>query len=155
MAREKKERTQAIKFGTDGWRGLIADDFTFDNLRIVAQACAEYFNKEFKAKRGIIVGYDTRFISDKFAQAAAEVLAANGIKVYLSDRPSPTPTTSYNIRLLGLNGGLIITASHNPGRFSGLKIKTPQGSPADQTVTHKVESYLYKTGVKTCPFPKR
>jgi alpha-D-glucose phosphate-specific phosphoglucomutase len=151
MAREKKERTQAIKFGTDGWRGLIADDFTFDNLRIVAQACAEYFNKEFKAKRGIIVGYDTRFISDKFAQAAAEVLAANGIKVYLSDRPSPTPTTSYNIRLLGLNGGLIITASHNPGRFSGLKIKTPQGSPADQTVTYKVESYLYKTKVKSIP----
>ncbi len=108
----KKTEIQKIKFGTDGWRGLIADDFTFENLRIVAQACADYFNKQFKAPRRIIIGYDTRFLSDKFAQAIAEVLAANEIKVYLSDRPSPTPTTSLNIRLLGLNGGLIITASH-------------------------------------------
>ncbi len=106
MAVKAKQRDSAIKFGTDGWRGIIADDFTFDNLRIVAQACAEYFNSEFKAKRGIIVGYDTRFISDRFAQVVAEVLAANGIKVYLSDRPSPTPTTSFNIRHMGLNGGL-------------------------------------------------
>lgn len=151
MAGKTTQKADVIKFGTDGWRGLIADDFTFDNLRIVAQACAEYFNDEFKARRGIIIGYDTRFISDKFAQAVAEVLAANGIKVYLSDRPSPTPTTSYNIRHMGLNGGLIITASHNPGRFSGLKIKTPKGSPADQTVTHKVESFLYKSKVKTVP----
>ncbi len=148
MAVKAKQRDSAIKFGTDGWRGIIADDFTFDNLRIVAQACAEYFNSEFKAKRGIIVGYDTRFISDRFAQVVAEVLAANGIKVYLSDRPSPTPTTSFNIRHMGLNGGLIITASHNPGGFSGLKIKTPQGSPADQTVTHKVESFLFRNKPK-------
>jgi len=145
----KKAEIQKIKFGTDGWRGLIADDFTFENLRTVAQACADYFNKQFKAPRRIIVGYDTRFLSDKFAQAVAEVLAANGIKVYLSDRPSPTPTTSLNIRLLGLNGGLIITASHNPGRFNGLKIKTQFGSPADQTVTQKVEAFLYKNKVKT------
>ncbi|MDD5073501.1 MAG: phosphoglucomutase/phosphomannomutase family protein [Candidatus Omnitrophica bacterium] len=145
----KKAEESKIKFGTDGWRGLIAEDFTFENVRIVAQACADHFNKEFKAPRRIIIGYDTRFISDKFARAVAEVLAANGIKTYLSDRPSPTPTTSYNIRLLGLNGGLIITASHNPGRFSGLKIKTPFGSPADQTVTHKVEAFLYKNKVKT------
>ncbi|MFA5338878.1 MAG: phosphoglucomutase/phosphomannomutase family protein [Candidatus Omnitrophota bacterium] len=144
----KRAEESKIKFGTDGWRGLIAEDFTFENVRIVAQACADYFNKEFKSPRRIIVGYDTRFISDKFAQAVAEVLAANGIKTYLSDRPSPTPTTSYNIRLLGLNGGIIITASHNPGRFSGLKIKTPFGSPADQTVTHKVEAFLYKNKVK-------
>ena len=150
----KKGITGEIKFGTDGWRGLIADDFTFDNVRTVAQACADYYNKEFKAPRRLIVGYDTRFISDKFAQAAAEVLAANGIKVYLSDRPSPTPTTSFNIRLLGLNGGLIITASHNPGRFSGLKIKTPHGSPADQSVTQKVEAFLYRNKVKSIPLAK-
>lgn len=147
----KKAEQSKIKFGTDGWRGLIADDFTFENVRIVGQACADYFNKEFKAPRRIIIGYDTRFISDKFAQAIAEVLAANGIKTYLSDRPSPTPATSYNIRLMGLNGGLIITASHNPGRFSGLKIKTPFGSPADQTVTHRIEALLGKGKLKTIP----
>ncbi len=138
-----------IKFGTDGWRGLIADDFTFENLRIVVQACADYFNKQFKPTRRIMIGYDTRFLSDKFARTAAEVLAANGIRVYLSDRPSPTPTTSLNIRLLGLNGGLIITASHNPGRFNGLKIKTQFGSPADHTVTQKIESFLHKNRVNT------
>lgn len=155
MAKEKVRKTCpalvskcGIEFGTDGWRGLIAEDFTFENVRAVAQACADYFNGQLKVPRRIIVGYDTRFLSDKFAQAVAEVLAGNGIKVYLSDRPSPTPTTSYNIRLLGLNGGLIITASHNDGRFSGLKIKTPRGSPADQTITHKVEAFLYKNRVK-------
>jgi alpha-D-glucose phosphate-specific phosphoglucomutase len=142
-------RKNGIKFGTDGWRGLIADDFTFENLRTVAQACAGYFNKQFKPPRRIIIGYDTRFLSHKFAQSAAEVLAANGIKVYLSDRPSPTPATSLNIRLMGLNGGLIITASHNPGRFNGLKIKTRFGSPADQAITQKVEAFLYKNRVKT------
>jgi len=142
-------RKGGIKFGTDGWRGLIADDFTFENLRTVIQACADYFNKQFKPPRRIIIGYDTRFLSDKCAQAAAEVLAANGIKVYLSDKPSPTPATSLNIRLLGLNGGLIITASHNPGRFNGLKIKTQFGSPADHTVTQKVEALLYKNKAKT------
>lgn len=146
--RMRKAEGSDIKFGTDGWRGVIAEDFTFANLRTVAQACADYFNEKFKAPRRIIIGYDTRFASDKFAQAAAEVLAANGIKTYLSDRPSPTPTTSYNIRLLGLNGGLIITASHNPGRFNGLKIKTPFGSPADQTVTRRVEALLGKNSVK-------
>lgn len=145
----KKEQDTKVKFGTDGWRGLIADDFTFENVRIVAQACADYFNREFKAPRRIIVGYDTRFSSDKFAQAVAEVLGANEIKTYLSDRPSPTPTTSYNIRSLGLSGGLIITASHNPGRFSGIKIKTPHGSPADETVTHKIEALLRKNKLRT------
>ena len=144
----KRAQESRIKFGTDGWRGLIADDFTFENVRIAVQACADYFNGEFKAPRRIMIGYDTRFISDKFARAAAEVLAANGITIYLSDRPSPTPTTSYNIRLMGLNGGLIITASHNPGRFSGIKIKTRFGSPADQTVTHKIETFLGKNKVK-------
>ena len=76
----KRVEESKIKFGTDGWRGLIAEDFTFENVRIVAQACADYFNKEFKTPRRIIVGYDTRFISDKFAQAVAEVWAANGRK---------------------------------------------------------------------------
>ncbi|MFH0771285.1 MAG: phosphoglucomutase/phosphomannomutase family protein [Candidatus Omnitrophota bacterium] len=145
----KKIETNKIKFGTDGWRGIIADDYTFDNLRVVAQACADYFNRQFKTqKKKIIVGYDTRFLSDKFAQAVAEVLAANGIKAFLSDRPSPTPAASLNIRLMGLNGGLIITASHNPASFNGLKIKTQFGSPADSSVTQKVEKYLFKNKVK-------
>lgn len=145
----KKTATAEIKFGTDGWRGLIAEDYTFENLRIVAQATADYLNRHLKAEKRIVIGYDTRFLSDKFAQTVAEVLAANSIKVYLSDRPAPTPTTSFTIRLLGLTGGLIITASHNPARFNGLKIKTRFGSPADNSVTHLVEGYLYKNKVRT------
>lgn len=145
----KRDYTPNIKFGTDGWRGVIAEDFTFANLRTVAQAAADYFNRQFKGQKRIIIGYDTRFLSDKFAQAVAEVLAGTGIKVFLSDRPSPTPTTSFTIRLLGLNGGLIITASHNPARFNGLKIKTQFGSPADTSVTQKVEKFLFKNKVKS------
>lgn len=145
----KKAICAGIKFGTDGWRGVIAEDFTFENARVVAQACADYFNEEFKSPRKIIVGYDTRFLSDRFAQAVSEVMAGNGIKTYLSDRPSPTPTTSFNIRLLGLNGGLIITASHNPACFSGIKIKTHFGSPADSAITHKVEKLLFRHKVQS------
>lgn len=140
-----------IKFGTDGWRGVIAEDFTFENLRIASQATADYFNRQFKREGKIIIGYDTRFLSDKFAQTTAEVLAANGIEVFLSDRPTPTPTTSFTIRLLGLSGGLIITASHNPARFNGLKIKTQFGSPADISITQKVEKCLFKSRVKFLP----
>lgn len=144
----KNDIIEKIRFGTDGWRGLIADDFTFDNLRTAAQACADYFKNHTKGDRSIIIGYDTRFLSDKFARAAAEVLAANGINVLLSDRPSPTPTVSFTIRLLGLHGGLIITASHNPAGFNGLKIKTRFGSPADASITRKIEKLLLKNKVK-------
>ncbi len=141
-----------IKFGTDGWRGVIAEDFTFDNVRVVAQAVADYLNRQFKGRKRILIGYDTRFLSDKFAEAAAEVLAANGIKVLISDRPVPTPTVSFTIRLLGLTGGIIITASHNPSRFNGFKFKTRFGSPAEPAVTNKIEKNLFKNKVKSIPF---
>lgn len=141
-----------IKFGTDGWRGIIAEDFTFENVRVVSQAVADYLDKHFRGKRRIIIGYDTRFLSDRFARAVAEVLAANGIKVLISDRPVPTPTVSFTIRLLGLTGGVIITASHNPSRFSGIKFKTQFGSPAESAVTNKIEKNLFKRKVRSITF---
>ena len=86
-----------IKFGTDGWRGIIAEDFTFDNVRICAQALADYLKQSNLAPRGLLIGYDTRFASEDFAKAAAEVVCANGIKVYLCDRAVPTPAVSYGV----------------------------------------------------------
>ncbi|MBM2832146.1 MAG: phosphoglucomutase/phosphomannomutase family protein [Dehalococcoidia bacterium] len=110
-------KANPIKFGTDGWRAVIAEDFTFDNVRICAQASADYVKQAGLAARGMVIGYDTRFASERFAAAAAEVLAANGIKVYLCPKPTPTPVLSYGIVALQAGGGIIITASHNPGEW--------------------------------------
>jgi len=98
-----------IKFGTDGWRAIISDDFTFDNVRIVAQAMADFVNKNYR-KKVLVVGYDTRFLSEAYAETVALVLAANGIKVVLSDCPTPTPSVSYSIWKRKLTGGVMITA---------------------------------------------
>ena len=133
-----------IKFGTDGWRGIIAQDYTFENLKIVSQAVADYLGKGKK----IAVGYDTRFLSKEFAQASAEVFAANGISVVLSDRAIPTPAVSLAVRAGKLDLGVMITASHNPAAYNGFKIKTTSGGAAGPEVTRKVESYLGKSPVK-------
>src|SRR3990167_708479 len=124
-----------IKFGTDGWRGIIAQDYTFQNLKIVSQAVADYLGKGKK----IAVGYDTRFLSKEFAQASAEVFAANGISVVLSDRAIPTPAVSLAVRAVKLDLGVMITASHNPAAYNGFKIKTTSGGAAGPEVTRKVE----------------
>lgn len=142
-----------IKFGTDGWRGLIADDFTFDSVRIVAQAISDYLNKEKLRPKAVVVGYDTRFLSDKFAEIASEVLAGNGIRVILSDRPIPTPVLSFTIKKERLSGGVMITASHNPAQFNGLKFKASFAGPADASITNKIESFLFKNKVKIKPLP--
>lgn len=131
-----------IKFGTDGWRAIIAEDFTFDNVRLCAQAWCRYLEEAGKTGRGLVIGYDTRYGSDRFAQAAAEVAVANGINVVLCDRPAPTPVVSHTIRHLGADGGIVITASHNPAEYNGFKIKDERSSSAPQEVVDQVESYL-------------
>lgn len=144
-----------IKFGTDGWRAVISDQFTFKNVRIVAQATAEWIHKDnpqFNEKR-VAVGYDNRFLSAEYARAFAEVLAGNGISVVLSDTSLPTPALSYAVTLLGGVCGIMITASHNPAKFNGIKIKTAQGGAAPKDITNKVESYIGQTEVKQAAQP--
>src|SRR5438477_5414475 len=122
--------TVPIKFGTDGWRAVIADDFTFDNVRRVAGAIASYVLKHEDPARGLIVGYDTRFGSPGFARAAAEVLARAGIPVRLADDYVPTPAISYAVKTKGAAGGVVITSSHNPGNWNGVKFKAKLGGSA-------------------------
>src|SRR4051812_5113754 len=101
-----------IKFGTDGWRGLIADDFTFDNVRRVAGAIASYVTKYEDGKKGVVVGYDTRFASKSAARVAAEIIASAGVPVKISDDYTPTPAVSLAVRQLGAAGGVMVTSSH-------------------------------------------
>ena len=134
-----------IKFGTDGWRAVIAEDFTFENVRYCAQGVADYLIKAKLAKRGIIIGYDTRFASEDFAAAAAEVLAGNGIKVYLTPSATPTPVISYGVLAKKAAGAIIITASHNPGEWNGFKFKDENGWSASDEVTSKIVSFINKS----------
>ncbi|MFA5629676.1 MAG: phosphoglucomutase/phosphomannomutase family protein [Dehalococcoidales bacterium] len=135
-------KNSPIKFGTDGWRGIIADDFTFDNVRICSQAVALYLQKSDLAKLGLVIGYDTRFASKDFAHVAAEVIAANGIKVYLCQKPEPTPVVSYGTVAKQAGGAIVITASHNPGNWNGFKIKSQDGASAPTEVISKIEKNL-------------
>jgi alpha-D-glucose phosphate-specific phosphoglucomutase len=112
-----------IKFGTDGWRGIIAEDYTFENLRRVATGMARYLIATNQTTRGLVVGYDTRFSAENFAQAVAEVIAAHGIKVYLVDRPTPTPVISYSILAKQAHGAVNLTSSHNPPTWGGFKVR--------------------------------
>jgi len=131
-----------IRFGTDGWRGVISRDFTFDNLRRMADAVAAFLEESGLAARGVAVGYDRRFLSAEYAAEAAGVLAARGIRVLLADRPVPTPLVSWAVRHLGLGGGLVITASHNPPEWSGVKFKEPQGCAARERTSRRIEALL-------------
>lgn len=134
-----------IKFGTDGWRGVISQDFTFDNVRRVAKAIADYYNlaaRKQKIAVRIAVGFDTRFLSDKYAEAVSEVLMNNGIEVILSDRAIPTPALSFAVRRRKLTSGVMITASHNPAEYNGIKIKTASGGAAGEEITNEVEKLL-------------
>jgi phosphomannomutase len=142
----RKDNNPEIKFGTDGWRAIIGDTFTFENLRHISQATADFLNssKSGKPKFKIVVGYDTRFMSEKFAEVAACVFAANGIKVILSDRATPTPSVSFCVKKRELDLGIMITASHNPPEFNGFKIKSSTGGSADVNITKAVEKFLFK-----------
>jgi phosphomannomutase len=131
-----------IKFGTDGWRGLIADDFTFDNVRRVAGAIASYVLKHEDAARGVIVGYDTRFLSDHAGRAVAQVLAGAGIPVLLSSDYVPTPTISFYVKKLGAAGGVMVTSSHNPWNWNGVKFKAKFGGSATPAIMKVIEDEL-------------
>jgi phosphomannomutase len=135
---------QIIRFGTDGWRAVIADDFTFVNLEKVALATARYFRGHKKIRNGIVIGYDSRFMSREFAEKTAEVMANAGIKVKLSDSIATTPMVSLMTKLEGAAGGVVITASHNPGKYNGFKIKGDFGGPAHPEMIARVEKELAK-----------
>jgi phosphoglucomutase len=144
-----------IKFGTSGWRGILADDFTFANARLVCQAIADYLKGEGKAAQGVVVGYDTRFLSETFAATAAEIMAGNGIPSFFTSRDTPTPVVSFAIREAQRGGGVNITASHNPPEWNGIKFSPFQGGPAPTPVTTVIEGLIRETDpekVKSIPF---
>ncbi len=138
-----------IRFGTDGWRAVIADEFTFDNLLLASQATADYFQTVNGRERTVVVGYDVRFLSGRFAAAAAEVFAGNGFRVQLIDRPYTTPYVSFEVRRQGLVGGVVITASHNPATFNGFKVKAEYGGSATPEITRTIEGHLGKHEIRT------
>jgi alpha-D-glucose phosphate-specific phosphoglucomutase len=131
-----------IKFGTDGWRGVIADDYTFENVRRVGNAIAHYVHANEDASKGLVLGYDTRFGSRAFAEAIAEVLAASGITVHLSDDYTPTPALSYAVVNLKATGGVMITSSHNPYNWNGVKYKAGYGGSGTPAIMKSIESAL-------------
>ncbi len=140
----------SIAFGTDGWRGVIADECTFAQIRRIAAATAAWYAGD--AGEGdssrIVIGHDPRFFSPEFARAAAEVFAAAGVDVLLTDRPIPTPAVSFHVKRLGLKGGVAITASHNPGHYNGFKIKAHFGGSAPP------ETYAAVSSLADRPFPR-
>src|SRR5687767_978292 len=131
-----------IKFGTDGWRGQIADDYTFDNVRRCAQGFARYLLENQGAEKGAIVGYDKRFHSENFAAVAAEVLAANGIKVWLTETATPTPVISYGAVHKNAAGAINITASHNPPTDNGFKVRDQNGGAVAPDGLKLIEGYI-------------
>ena len=131
-----------IKFGTDGWRARIAEDYTFDNVRRATQGFAVYLKQHNLADKGVVIGYDQRFSSDLFAEAAAEVMAGNGIHVWLTSHNTPTPVISYSVVEREAGGGINITASHNPPADNGLKVRDPYGGAIAPDGLEEIESYI-------------
>ncbi|MDD4229984.1 MAG: phosphoglucomutase/phosphomannomutase family protein [Dehalococcoidales bacterium] len=141
----KRENT-VIKFGTDGWRGIIAEDFTFDNVKLCAQATANYLLENNTGEQPVVaVGYDTRFASDDFAKTTAGVMAGNGIQVVMSDSTCATPALSHATAARKARAGIMITASHNPPNWNGFKIKAPNGSSASPETIKKIEEIIMHT----------
>ncbi len=141
----------SIKFGTDGWRSVIAEDFTFDNVARVAQATADYWsdNPVASTERKVIIGYDRRFFSDRFAQRTAEVFAGNDYAVVLTPTPVPTPSVSFAVKDQRAVGGVMITASHNPPTFNGFKLKSHYGGSSDPETCQAVESLLDRNPIRS------
>jgi phosphomannomutase len=137
-----------IKFGTDGWRAIIAREFTFVNVERVAQAYADFLTRESGGTPFVVIGFDRRFLSEKFAARTAEVMAANGFKIALFTEAQPTPLISWAVKELGATGGVMITASHNPANFNGFKIKAPWGGSAPPETTRAVEQLVDATAPK-------
>src|ERR1700676_2218968 len=132
----------SIRFGTDGWRAIIAEDFIFPNARIVAHAIARYVVRAEDARKGILIGYDHRFASDPIAAAVPDAISATGTPVWLADKPCPTPTISLLVRQRGAAGGILITASHNPYQWNGIKYKASYGSSALPSIIAQIEIEL-------------
>src|SRR5271166_5344187 len=139
-----------IKFGTDGWRGVIADDYTFENVRRVGSAIAHYVHENEDPSKGLVVGYDTRFSSRAFAESISEALAASGIVVHLSDDYTPTPALSYAVVNLGAAGGVMITSSHNPYNWNGVKYKAGYGGSATPAIVKSIEAALDVAKTERC-----
>lgn len=147
--------SSAVRFGTDGWRGVMAEDFTFANVERVAQAVADLWAESAApGRRRVVIGYDRRFLSAEFAARAAEVFAGNDFFVWLTPVPTPTPAVSLAVRQLAAAGGVMITASHNPPRFNGLKLKAPDGGAADAPLCRAVEARLDRTPVRRRPLDR-
>jgi phosphomannomutase len=138
-----------VKFGTDGWRGIIADDFTYANVRVAAAAIANYVLAQEDAAAGVCIAYDTRFGSRSFAKVVAEVLAGAGIPVALAEEITPTPALSYAVRERKAAGGVMITSSHNPAEWNGVKYKASYGGSGKPSIMTAIESYLAKPLAKS------
>jgi alpha-D-glucose phosphate-specific phosphoglucomutase len=131
-----------IAFGTDGWRAVMAREFTFDNVALVAQSIADFVNSTGKAQKGVIVGYDARFLSDQFAALVADILGANGIPALVPDRDTPTPVVVYAIKARDLAGAVMLTASHNPPEYNGIKFIPDYLHPALPEITDKITARI-------------
>ncbi|MBI4461888.1 MAG: phosphoglucomutase/phosphomannomutase family protein [Acidobacteria bacterium] len=140
-----------MRFGTDGWRGVIAEDFTFTNIRRVANAIARYFVECEDTRTGVVVGYDTRFHSPEAAATVADVLSSVGMPVYLADAVTPTPALSFAVRHRGTAGGVMVTASHNPPRWNGLKLKARYAGSASPRMVAEVERFLAQDTTRSLP----
>lgn len=143
-----------IKFGTDGWRGIISEDYTFNNVRLVAEAIANYVHDRGEAEKGIVVGYDARFLSAEYAADCAAVLAKKEIKVWLSDSIMTTPALSWQVKDRAAAGGVMITASHNPSEYNGLKFKASYGGSASPKIMGEIEQYVRTLEDRGSTFPK-
>src|SRR5213594_4361368 len=144
--------TSPIKFGTSGWRGLIADDFTFANVRLAVTAIAEHAKTKTKEPT-ILVGYDTRFYSEEFSQVAVDTLQHHGIRTLLCETFTPTPAVAFEIMRRKLDGAINFTASHNPAQYHGLKFSSADAGPALPEVTKDIEARAAKIIEKDGPFP--
>ncbi|NMB24360.1 MAG: phosphoglucomutase/phosphomannomutase family protein [Firmicutes bacterium] len=131
-----------IKFGTDGWRAIMCDTFTFANVRIVVQAIASYLLDEGKGHKGILIGYDARFLAERFAEEAAKIMIANGVKVYMMPEDAPTPVVAYAVTLCQSAGAIMFTASHNPPEYNGIKYIPEYAGPASEDITRAIEANL-------------
>ncbi len=131
-----------IKFGTDGWRDIMAKNFTFENVKYVAEAIARYVDGHQMSGRGVVIGFDNRFLSEHFASAVAEVLCAYGIKVYINKRSMPTPVTAFAVKLKKAAGAVMLTASHNPPEYNGIKFIPEYAGPALPYITNEIEQIL-------------
>src|ERR1700736_5323124 len=146
--------TSPIKFGTSGWRGVIADEFTFANVRLAVTAIAEHVKTKTKQPT-ILVGYDTRFFSEEFSQLAVDILQQQGVRTLLCETFTPTPAVAFEIMRRKLDGAINFTASHNPAQYHGLKFSSSDAGPALPEVTKDIEARVVKMIARDGPFPAK